>query len=337
MADEVVDKKISFHHGPSTLVDGQIASGKITPADFVVTSDTDELLFIDANKAKHSLSGNAKTKADITVPKGSGLGGVPDGYTFNAGTSLDDFIKKLLLKQVPAIYIQPMVTLSGTSKQVEVGETIQISLTAKFTQNDAGALTELKINQTGVSDALISGTFTPQTTTTTLVVPEGITTYTATAAYADGAVKNDNLGQASPDGHVTVGSIVTGGKANPNVVITGVRKLFYGTGVGNVPAITSELVRGLHSSELAPTNGKVFNVPVALGQQYVIFAYPAALRDVSQVIYVETNDTGMAASFKLTKIAVQGATAEAPTADYKVYTYGMAAPAAAPMTFRVTI
>ena len=53
-------------------------------------------------------------------------------------------------------------------------------------------------------------------------------------------------------------------------------------------------------------------------------------------MYVETNDTGMAASFTKSTISVQGANG-ATGADYKVYTYGMATPAAAGMTFKVTI
>lgn len=53
-------------------------------------------------------------------------------------------------------------------------------------------------------------------------------------------------------------------------------------------------------------------------------------------MYVETNDTGMAKSFTKSNISVQGANG-ATGADYKVYSYGMATPAQAPMTFKVTI
>ena len=55
-------------------------------------------------------------------------------------------------------------------------------------------------------------------------------------------------------------------------------------------------------------------------------------------MYVETNDTGMASSFTKTLVNVADARGEENgMTEYKVYSYKMAAPAAAPMTFKVTI
>lgn len=328
------DKKIQFFHGPTDKIAEQIEAGAINESDFVVSSTEDSLFYIDDTKTPRNLSGSSKTKADITANLGQGsVGGIQDGTTIAAGTSLDDFLKKLLLKQVPATYKAPAVTLTATGAgNFEVGATTKVALTGTFTKNDAGDLVELTIDQSGVDEALVSGATSPAKAEATVVVPEGTVNFTATADYKEGPIKKDNLGQDSPDGHIEGGTITSDA-----IKVTGLRKLFFGTGVGAVPAITSEFVRGLSGSQLGPTIGKPFDIPVAVGQQYVAFAYPATLRDVNQVMYVETNDVGMATSFKLTKIAVQGATADAPTADYKVYTYGMDAPAAAPMTFRVTI
>lgn len=92
----------------------------------------------------------------------------------------------------------------------------------------------------------------------------------------------------------------------------------------------------MNNKKLNAKAGTQFEIPVAVGQQYIIFAYPSSLRDVNQVMYVETNDIGMAPNFTKTLVEVEGANAFAAT-EYKVYTYRMAAPAAATMTFRVTI
>ena len=98
------------------------------------------------------------------------------------------------------------------------------------------------------------------------------------------------------------------------------------------------MVRKLANKKLNPTQGLVFNIPIAIGQQYVVFAYPATLRDVNQVMYVETNDTGMASSFTKTLIDVADARGgQNGLKSYKVYSYAMATPAAAGMTFKVTI
>ena len=103
-----------------------------------------------------------------------------------------------------------------------------------------------------------------------------------------------------------------------------------------MPELNSAAIRALTGKKLNPTQGYSWNINIAIGQQYVIFAYPNTLRDVNQVMYVETNDTGMASSFTKTEIEVEGANAFTAK-TYKVYSYRMAAPAAAPMTFKVTI
>ena len=116
--------------------------------------------------------------------------------------------------------------------------------------------------------------------------------------------------------------------------ISGKRNLFYGTGVGAVPTVTSDMVRGLANTKLAPAANTSFTINVAVGQQYIAFAYPADLRDVNNVTYVEANDSGMASSFTKTTINVADARGgEIGLKSYKVYTYAMAVPAAAAMTF----
>lgn len=55
-------------------------------------------------------------------------------------------------------------------------------------------------------------------------------------------------------------------------------------------------------------------------------------------MYVETNDTGMASSFTKTLVDVADARGgENGKTSYKVYSYRMSTPAAAGMTFKVTI
>lgn len=330
MANE--NQIIRFFHGPESGIDAKIADNTITPADFVVTTE-DDLIYIDQDKSKHPL-GSSKTKEIHEVNLGGSLGGLTDGAEIPVGTTLDEFIAMLTAKKIPATYSAPGVTCrvsSGTaSGSYEVGSEINTTIQGTFTQNDAGELTQIEILKNGVS--ILSQATSPITTEAqTFTLGEETVSFTAKATYADGPIKDDNLGQPSPDGQIKAGS-----KTSAAVSFVGKRNLFYGTGVGAVPELTSEVVRGLSSKQLSPSNGTVFTINIEVGQQYVIFAYPATLRDVNQVMYVETNDTGMATSFTKSNISVQGANGAAG-ADYKVYSYGMATPAQAPMTFKVTI
>ena len=331
MADE--NQVIRFFHGPEDGIDAKIEDSTINGSDIVITSDTDSIFFVDNQKQKHNL-GSSKTKQEHTVNLGGGsLGGLTDGTEIPEGTTLDQFIAMLTAKAVKPTYSQPGVTCrvsTGTAAgSYEVGTEINTTIQGTFTQNDAGELTTIEILKNGVS--VLSQATSPITSEAqTFTLGEETVSFTAKATYAAGPVKNDNLGQPSPDGQIKAGS-----KTSSAVSFTGKRNLFYGTGVGAAPEATSEIVRGLANKKLGPANGTSFNINVAVGQQYVIIAYPATLRDLTKCFYVEQN-TDLAANFEKSNISVQGANGAAG-ADYKVYVYEMAIPAAAGMTLQVQI
>lgn len=332
----MADNIIKFFHGLSTGIQGKIDDGTINENDLIVTSDTDELVYIDNDKVQHPL-GSSKSTSEIQVNLGSGgtVGGLSTGDTIPEGTTLDELITMLTQKSVPATYIQPGVTCrvsTGTSAgSYEVGTQINTTIQGTFTQNDAGALTTLSINKSGVPEPLISGATSPQTTEAQIfTLGDETVSFTATASYAEGAIKNDNLGKPSPEGHIQAGS-----KTSSAVSFVGKRNLFYGTGTGATPEMTSEIIRGLANKQLGPSNGTSFNINVAAGQQYVVIAYPATLRNMTKCFYVEQN-TDLVENFTLETKSVQGANGAAG-ADYKVYVYSMAIPAAAGMTLQVQI
>lgn len=332
----MADSVIKFFHGASTGIESKIEDGTINESDMVITSDTDELYYIDSTKTPHAL-GSSKSTEEVEVNLGSGgsVGGLATGDTIPAGTTLDELITMLTQKSVPATYTQPGVTCrvsSGTAAgSYEVGTEINTTLQATFTQNDAGALTTLAINKSGGGEPIISGGTSPQTTDPqTFTLGEETVSFTATASYAAGAIKNDNLGNPSPEGQIQAGS-----KTSAAVSFVGKRNLFYGTGTGATPEMTSEIVRGLANKKLGPANGTTFDINVAAGQQYVVIAYPATLRNLTKCFYVEQN-TDLVENFALQTKSVQGANGAAG-ADYKVYVYSMAIPAAAGMTLQVQI
>ena len=330
----MADKIIKFYHGASSGIQGKIDDGTINESDIVITSDTDEIVYIDETKTQKPL-GSSKSKQEWEVKLGSGgtVGGLKTGDTIPEGTTMDELIKLLTQKSVPASYTQPGVTCrvsTGTAAgSYEVGTEINTTIQGTFTQNDAGALTTIEILKNGSS--ILSQAASPITTEAqTFTLGEETVSFTAKATYAAGEIKNDNLGQPSPDGQIKAGS-----KTSAAVSFVGKRNLFYGTGVGTTPSVTSELVRGLSNKQLGPSNGTSFNINVAAGQQYVVIAYPATLRKITKCFYVEQN-TDLAENFTEQTISVQGANGAAG-ADYRVLVYQMAVPAAAGMTLQVQI
>lgn len=321
-------------YGNKADINTAITSTTIDEGDIIITKDTEELAFIKPDKSV--MYPKDRTSKAYTL-NGTDLGALANGSNIPEGTSIDDLLNMITQKAIAPTYTQPTVAFakSGEGTAVgnyEAGTSITPILTATFNKNDAGDLTKLAILKG--SSEVGSNTSSPYTYTgEAIVLGDETITFKAQATYEDGPVKNNNLNK--PD---ATGQIKAGTKDSSNLSFQGQRNLFWSTGVGELPTLNSETIRGLANKKLNPTQGYSWNIPIAVGQQYVIFAYRATLRDVNQVMYVETNDTGMASSFTKTTVQVADARGgESGKVDYKVYSYRMAAPAAATMTFKVTI
>ena len=321
-------------YGNKADINTAITSTTIDEGDIIITKDTEELAFIKPDKSV--MYPKDRTSKAYTL-NGTDLGALANGSNIPEGTSIDDLLNMITQKAIAPTYTQPTVAFAksgeGTAPgNYEAGTSITPIFTATFNKNDAGNLTKLSVLK--ADDEVGSDVSSPYTYTgEAIVLGDETITFKARAAYEDGPVKDNNLG--NPD---ATGQIKAGTKDSSALSFVGQRQLFWGTGVGELPTLNSETIRGLANKKLNPTQGYSWNIPIAVGQQYVIFAYRATLRDVNQVMYVETNDTGMASSFTKTTVQVADARGgESGKVDYKVYSYRMAAPAAATMTFKVTI
>ena len=321
-------------YGNKDNIETAITEQTLDSGDIVFTKDTNEMAFIDSENTPHFMK--SRSTKDYTL-NGTDLGALKDGETIPEGTSIDDLLNMITQKPIAPTYTQPTVSLakygSGTAAgSYEAGTSITPILTATFNKNDAGDLTKLAILKGGDevgSDATSPYTYTGEA----IVLGDETITFTAQATYSDGPVKNNNLGQ--PD---ATGQIKAGTKTSSNFVYTGARNMFYATGVGEIPEITSDYVRGLTNKKLSPTQGYNFTINMAVGQQFFIIAYPATIRDINKINYVEGNDPNMAASLTKTTVNVADARGgENGAIEYKVFYYKAATPFAAPGTMQVTI
>ena len=319
--------------GKKANIANAIKNQTLKPGTMVVTSDTDEIAFINANSEAKFLKD--RIGEDIVV-NGVNIGNLTDGKTISKDLTLADFIKAMVQKPIPATYTQPSVALAnnaGTAAGTfEAGTSVTPKLRATFNKNDAGDLSKIVIKKG--TEEVQTGTESPlEYTGTAIVVGDETVSFTATATYAEGAIKNNNLGESSPNGHITAGS-----KTSAAFNYVGKRNLFYGTGTGSTPALTSDVVRALSNKRLGAGQGTQFTINIAVGQQYVLIAYPATIRDISTVKYEETNDATVAQNFAKSTVKVADARGGANgLMDYKVFKFEMAAPAAAAMTFTVTV
>ena len=321
--------------GPKAQIAQAIADGKLVAGDIIVTNDAaggNELVLIERDNSQ--LVVTSRTQADIEVMGVNLSDGVANGKVIPAGTNLEDFIKQLVQKRIAATYTTPSVKIENNNGQkaevVETGTSVNIKVKSTFTAGDAGAITKHAITRGGTEVA--TGTDAVLTHEETYVVPDGATTLKSSVTYAEGAVKNDNFGDASPNGHIAAGT-----KNSSNYTITGARKAFYAAvGAGVLPTIDSAYIRALSGSTLNPTAGSTIAVQIAEGQQHLVVSLPST-RTLKQVTYVDLGDKGMLEKFTTSTVAVAGASDEVSTDNSNVYIYSMASPAQAAMNFELLL
>ena len=322
--------------GPKDQINTAIAAGKIAEGSFVVTNDNEagkgnELVIVERDKTPVLIT--SRTQEPISVMGVNLSSEVADGKTLPAGMSLDDFVKLLVQKRIATTYTAPTIAIANNGGQaaatVEAGTSVTMKLKSTFTQKDAGAVTSHDIYHG--SDSIANSTDAVLTAEETFVVPDGTTTFKSTVNYSDGAVKNDNFGDASPTGKITAGS-----KTSSNYNVIGARKAFYGALTALPATMDSDAIRGLANNKLAPAAKDVLTVQIAEGQQHLVVALPAG-RTLSQVTYVDLGDKGMLSKFTSSTVAVAGASADVDTNNNTVYVYSMASPAAAAMNFELLL
>lgn len=250
----------------------------------------------------------------FTVELGSGgtLGGFKTGDSISKDTSLETIIKKLLMKQVPPTYTAPSVSIannSGTaSGSYEIGTTITPKLKATFTQNDAGALTSIQFKKAGtaIGDAQISS---PATYLETSFILASTTTYTATASYSEGDIKNDNLGQPYSEGHIVAGS-----KTTSNYTFTPYRQgYFYGVLAtsSSEQELTSDIIRSgsKKNGSYAAGNLPLISASSVVSRKRIFVACPATNKGVTKVVMQSAMNADCTADFvkQSSTITVEGA------------------------------
>jgi hypothetical protein len=253
-----------------------------------------------------------------------------NGQTIPAGTSLETVIKNMLQKEIAAVYNQPSVSISASgSTTLEFGTDVSSTISGSFSRGDAGALTAYRVKvdgtvvQTGAAVSAYAASF-------RLTASKS---FVAEADYAVGAQLNNNMG--APSGT----PIAAGTKTSNTVTFTPARAAFYGADTLTSAANSSELVRAVGTAPvLGIQNGSTFSISVPVGTRRITIAYPATLRALTSVAYVEAGNAPVKDTFtEGAPVSVEGATSGSTAVAYRVYTYIPSIAFGSAATYTVTI
>lgn len=265
------------------------------------------------------------------------VGGISAQTLLTSGTTFTDFVRKLLTTTFYPTFEAP--TFSFTTNQptdLESGSAPAITFTYNFSRGKIlGNLVNGVWNpnawqnfRTGAAISYtINGTITTNSAMTqTFTIVDGINTYSGSCTFNEGPQPLDSNSQP-------YGNKYPSGTEIRTTTINGKRRAFFGHSNSGT---TSALIRSLSGSLLGPVNGSTFTINIPVGAWNVVFAYPATLRDVTSVKYVEGLNAEIKSVFTQTIVSVEGANGYNPI-NYKVYIYTPVEPFSNTATYNVTI
>ena len=275
------------------------------------------------------------------------VGSILPGQNITTGTTLQEFIELMVTATFAPTYVAPSVVLSSSiSSPQEAGYSANLTLTAAFNRGSIDGTMTAGVWSANAFQAYRAGEATKYTIDTidrgtsnskdneTVTVAAGNNTFSSTVDYAIGPVPLNSKNVAFDVDGVTPLTALAVGSVSDSVTVVGQRKYFYGV---DHASATSEDVRGLANGVLNPANGTSFTINIPLGAVSVVFAYPATLRDVTTVKYVEGLNAEVKEIFtKTSPVNVEGANAY-EAIGYKVYRYVPNAPFPNAATYVVTI
>lgn len=280
-----------------------------------------ERVFAIAGRRFTDISDSGVVTEDIiaNIPSGA----LSPGDIVQQGTSLTDLVKKLLIAGFKPVLVPPSVSISiDMPAAVEAGHQQEATLSAAFDRGkilgnnidgtwDESALQHPRAGQ--ASKYVFQGAdngLSPVFPLGNLQVGDETLLFEASVFYHAGEQPLNSRGEpymeALPAGSLPIA-----------VSVTGHRMLFFGH---SLTVNSSSQVRSLQSSMLNPGSNTAFDIHIPQGATSVVVAYPASIRNIQSVRYVQGLDAQIRDLFEMTIIDVEGANGYNPI-PYKVFTY----------------
>jgi hypothetical protein len=317
----------------------------VNETEIVLIGGSNTIIFnsaiLCANSISITSSGNSLSEnvtSDITI------GAINAGDVLDASLNFLSFVKKLVKKTFYPTFTAPSstLTLTGISASTESGTINNLTLTVGFNRGSilgklinsiwnaatlqdyrAGIANNYNINgfDNGLSNVLVINN---------QEIIDGANNFNSIVSYNEGPQPLDSSNE-------NYGAPLVAGSLNKTSTINGYRNCFYGNdSVDNIILNSSAQIRLLSGKLLNPIAGSTFVISIPIGTKKVTIAYPATIRDISSILYVEGLNAEIKSIFTKTEVIVEGANNYAGI-NYKVFTYVPAEQFSTSATYTVTI
>lgn len=170
----------------------------------------------------------------------------------------------------PPTYIKPTLSISLNTGTLEHNKATSVTITPNFKQNDAGSVSKYVLYKNGTE--IFNNTTVSAYTDSATINHNGSISYSATATYGDGPIKNTLLGIPYPNTSIKAGSVSASG------IIRAYALSYYG--VINSSTITENDISSL-SSRLS--SSKSYTYMVNLAEQRIVYMYPQSFGTLTSI------------------------------------------------------
>lgn len=286
-------------------------------------------------------SGIDATLANDLIVRNVAIGSIFNGQTFLKGTKLEEILRKMLVKVVPAVYTLPTVSLTSDQASnlvVEVGTTVVNNFGITYTMNDASDSTDpqaytlsKKKNSVAQSPLFNHATKTTTATDTIASIGEDTYEYQVTMKYgAPSVTKNDSENNPDPSGKFPAGSVTSG-----ILKVVGARKCF---AYADIKATDdNQMVAKLKNSPYSKLNhssGIAFTIDIPTTALQVVVACPAS-KSLTKC-FDKTTNIDYSKQMTVKTLQISGANNLYPI-DYKVYVLNYDKAPSTVSTYEITI
>lgn len=151
------------------------------------------------------------------------IGAISDGDSFAENSDITLLLKALLVNEIMPSYTQPSLALSRSgNRYLKIGTTVTPTL-SHVLSGDVGAFTFEELRRGGAQISL------SMPYDDSLVVTDTTTSYQSYARYADGVLKQTNLGNDDVDNQILANEAPAALLSSDIEYITGVYPIYFGT------------------------------------------------------------------------------------------------------------
>lgn len=226
-----------------------------------------------------------------------GGGGMTEEEREQLEKNTSDISTILGIVDTPPTYTKPTLSISFNTSTLEHNKATSVTITPNFRQNDAGSVSGYVLYKNGTE--IFNNTTVSAYTDSATINHNGSISYSATATYGDGPIKNTLLGIPYPNTSIKAGSVSASG------TIRAYALSYYGV-------ISSSTIAENDISSLSSrlSSSKSYTYTVNLSEQRIVYMYPQSFGTLTSI--KDANNFDYINSYTRTTLSYNGV-------DYYVY------------------